>query len=165
MMCRHYNKPQGCSYGEKCQFAHGTNELRTVESSVPQAMPQIQKKPQQKMQNNLMNYKIAKCKNWEKDGTCKYGENCTFAHGDSEIREKQQNILQMQPNMMMYPPFMMDPMMGQMQQMMGIPGMQVDPMQFNPMMMQPMQMMPQDMQNLQGKIPNINNEGSQANQN
>ena len=35
-----------------------------------------------KMQNSMLNFKIVKCKNWEKDGTCKYGVHCTFAHGD-----------------------------------------------------------------------------------
>jgi hypothetical protein len=38
--------------------------------------------------NNIKNYKIAKCKNWEQDKTCRYGNKCTFAHGDEEIRHK-----------------------------------------------------------------------------
>jgi len=52
-------------------------------------------------QNNMMNYKIVKCKNFEKDGTCKYGENCTFAHGNNEIRSKSDNIAQMNNPIMM----------------------------------------------------------------
>lgn len=27
-MCKHYNTQKGCSYGEKCQFAHGDSDLR-----------------------------------------------------------------------------------------------------------------------------------------
>ena len=41
----------------------------------------------------LENYKIVKCKFWEKDHTCKYGSLCTFAHGDEELRTKSDNIL------------------------------------------------------------------------
>ena len=52
-------------------------------------------------QNNMMNYKIVKCKNFEKDGTCKYGENCTFAHGNNEIRSKSDKIAQMNNRIMM----------------------------------------------------------------
>ena len=47
-----------------------------------------------KSQNSLLNYKIVKCKNWEKDKTCKYGIHCTFAHGDEEIRQKTDNLYQ-----------------------------------------------------------------------
>ena len=135
-MCRHYNKPQGCSYGEKCQFAHGANELRTLDGSIQN----VNKPPKTKNKlPNPLNYKIVKCKNWEKDGTCKYGENCTFAHGDSELREKQANANQFQPNMVMYAPFMVDPMgMMQMQQM----GMPMGQMGLSPMMMQPMAFQP-----------------------
>lgn len=36
MMCKHYKSDQGCQYGEKCQFAHGQEELR-----MSQGMPVI----------------------------------------------------------------------------------------------------------------------------
>ena len=68
--------------------------------------------PMQAMNNkqkNGLNYKIVKCKNWEKDKSCKYGAHCTFAHGDEEIRNKTDNLIQIQP--MMIQPFMMNPMM------------------------------------------------------
>jgi hypothetical protein len=83
-----------------------------------------------KTQNSLINYKIAKCKNWEKDKTCKYGAKCTFAHGDAELRTKPENISNMsQPFSFM--PFVIDqngmPLMVQ-------PGMGFD---FNQMPMMP----------------------------
>ena len=56
-----------------------------------------------KIQNSIINYKIVKCKNWEKDGTCKYGVHCTFAHGDNDLRNKAENIYQMNNPMMMIP--------------------------------------------------------------
>ena len=61
-------------------------------------------------QKNNLNYKIVKCKNWEKDKTCKYGAHCTFAHGDTELRNKAYNLYQMGPanRGMMIPTFMMD---------------------------------------------------------
>ena len=88
-------------------------------------------------QKNALNYKIVKCKNWEKDGTCKYGVHCTFAHGDAEIRNKNDNLYQMQPQMgMMLQPFMFDMnammKMGQMNQLQGMDMAQIG---FNPMMM------------------------------
>ena len=84
-----------------------------------------------KMQNSLLNYKIVKCKNWEKDGTCKYGVHCTFAHGDKDLRNKGENLYSMNNPMMMIPmmydmnamPIMMTPPPGmdinQMQQLMA----------------------------------------------
>ena len=88
-----------------------------------------------KSQNSLLNYKIVKCKNWEKDKTCKYGAHCTFAHGDEELRNKADNLYQFNPSFpVMYPMMMpgagMD--MTQMQQIMAN----------NPMMMMGMNMSP-----------------------
>jgi len=28
MLCKHFETNKGCSFGEKCQFAHGATELR-----------------------------------------------------------------------------------------------------------------------------------------
>ena len=104
MMCKHYNTPQGCSYGDKCQFAHGPQELRVFNGPMTQD-PTME---MTKSQKSMINYKIVKCKNWEKDGTCKYGHHCTFAHGDNDLRDKNANLFQMQPNMMMMYPLMMN---------------------------------------------------------
>ena len=56
-------------------------------------------KQSNKSQNSLLNYKIVKCKNWEKDKTCKYGTHCTFAHGDEELRNKTDNLYQFNPSL------------------------------------------------------------------
>lgn len=62
------------------------------------------------------------------DGTCRYGTLCTFAHGDTEVRSKNENILRVQQQMF---PFMdMNPMMTPM-------NMPYPPM-MNPFMMPPM---------------------------
>ena len=63
-----------------------------------------------------------KCKNFEKDGTCKYGSHCTFAHGDADLRSKADNYTQIAPNMnMMNPNFMYDYSMMQQMGAMGLP--------------------------------------------
>ena len=85
-------------------------------------------------QKDALNYKIVKCKNWEKDKTCKYGAHCTFAHGDTELRNKSDNLMQMQSNMgmgLMFPPMMMDmnAMMQMNPQMQGMPIIPIDPSQ------------------------------------
>jgi hypothetical protein len=59
---------------------------------------------QMKKPLNPQNYKIVKCKNFE-SGSCKYGDNCTFAHGDEEVRSKTENSFNnpnFQPNMGSY---------------------------------------------------------------
>ena len=30
ILCKHYDTPKGCAYNEKCQFAHGAQELRSM---------------------------------------------------------------------------------------------------------------------------------------
>ena len=84
-----------------------------------------------KAQNNMMNYKIVKCKNWDKDGTCKYGVHCTFAHGDKELRNKTQNLYSMSN------PMMMMPMMNDMYMPIMIPQPGMDMNQMQPMMAPP----------------------------
>ena len=33
------------------------------------------------------NVKTQLCRFWQKDGKCKYGKNCSYAHGDFELRK------------------------------------------------------------------------------
>ena len=54
MMCKNYNTEQGCQYGDKCQFAHGPEDLRG-----PGQMGMGDQN-----QKNPLNYKIVKCKNF-----------------------------------------------------------------------------------------------------
>jgi hypothetical protein len=117
-LCKKYLESQSCPYGNKCQFAHGEQELRSMN-----AQPQNMMYMRMGSKNNILNYKIVKCKNWEKDKTCKYGSHCTYAHGDEEIRNKADNLYQMNP--IAYPSFMMPMIPGpnmdvnQMQQLMA----------------------------------------------
>ena len=38
------------------------------------------------------NYKTVLCENWKKNGTCRYGKNCQFAHGPDDLLFRQNNI-------------------------------------------------------------------------
>ena len=142
-LCKKYLQAQSCPYGDKCQFAHGEQELRTFNGHSQNMMYALGMNT--KNQNNMLNYKIVKCKNWEKDKSCKYGAHCTFAHGDEEIRNKADNLYQMQP--MMFQPFMMNPMMTMTQ----FPGMDMSQMGMAPMMMNPMMNIPNNIPQQENK--------------
>ena len=117
MMCKHYNTTQGCSYGDKCQFAHGPQELRLLNNqSNINSINNINSEGK-KSKINPINIKTVKCKNWEKNGTCKYGNYCTFAHGENDLKKKEDNLFQMQMNMssMYFNPMLMDINLMQMQ--------------------------------------------------
>ena len=42
------------------------------------------------------NYKTVKCKLYDKDQFCKFGQNCRFAHGDLELRSPHDPLAQSQ---------------------------------------------------------------------
>ena len=60
-LCKNYTEKGCCPYGQKCQFAHGTHELR-VNMHI----------------NN--SYKTKVCNAFFKKGTCQYGYRCNFVH-------------------------------------------------------------------------------------
>ena len=88
-LCKNYESPIGCSYKDKCQFAHGIEELRAA-SLANFGNPLEQLSSMNKMPN-ISNYKTIQCKNYQKEGVCKYGNVCTFAHGEVDTRSKNQN--------------------------------------------------------------------------
>lgn len=66
-MCRPFQEYGFCRYGDKCQFAHGTHELRPL--------PRHPK------------YKTEYCKTFYSEGYCPYGARCHFIHGKAEARQ------------------------------------------------------------------------------
>ena len=94
MLCKHFSSSKGCSFGTECQFAHGTKDLRNPTGNSMMFMNQnpLMTPPAIKKGPNAQNYKIVKCKYFEKEGMCRYGSLCTFAHGDAELRKKSDNI-------------------------------------------------------------------------
>ena len=60
-LCRKFTEQGHCSYGRKCKFAHGRQELR---------------------QNNATNcrYKTKECYTYCEEAFCKFGLRCNFVH-------------------------------------------------------------------------------------
>ncbi|CCE61234.1 hypothetical protein TPHA_0A01510 [Tetrapisispora phaffii CBS 4417] len=61
-LCETFTTKGFCKYGNKCQFAHGLNEL--------------------KLKQKTNNFRTKPCINWAKLGYCPYGKRCCFKHGD-----------------------------------------------------------------------------------
>jgi hypothetical protein len=75
---------------EKCYFAHGEGELRKSHfkkenSGYDPNFRQPQNVPQQNNSKPYSNHKTVKCIFFER-GLCKNGPNCSYAHGDTELR-------------------------------------------------------------------------------
>lgn len=65
-LCRPYEENGFCKYGDKCQFAHGGAELRTL--------------------NRHPKYKTELCRTFHTIGICPYGPRCHFIHNAEESR-------------------------------------------------------------------------------
>jgi len=67
VMCDKYL--EGCPMGERCNHAHGYEEL---------AFYRMKQVP---------NYKRSLCKSWEETGSCQWDKTCMFAHGNQDLRK------------------------------------------------------------------------------
>lgn len=103
-MCRYYRRGH-CNKGENCDYAHGVDELKGrpprpeqyERPERPERRAREDGSPRQnrpprfrrgfKPQHQPPNYKTVICYNWEEDGKCPRGRNCSFAHGEEELRE------------------------------------------------------------------------------
>lgn len=65
-LCRPFQENSFCRYGDKCQFAHGLAELRSL-SRHPK-------------------YKTEPCRTYHSTGFCPYGSRCHFIHNPEEER-------------------------------------------------------------------------------
>jgi len=113
-MCKHFEQSGSCPLGAKCHFAHGEHELRKITDPLPQGNRNqgagehkaYQSFGQNPVPSSVSNYKTVKCKFFEK-GFCKYGEGCSFAHGEQDVRSQnspvpQEAINKLQMNNMNY---------------------------------------------------------------
>lgn len=66
-LCRPYEEFGVCKYGDKCQFAHGLSELRS-----------LARHPK---------YKTELCRTYHTVGFCPYGPRCHFVHNEEEARQ------------------------------------------------------------------------------
>lgn len=65
-LCRPFEENGTCKYGDKCQFAHGMQELRSL--------------------NRHPKYKTELCRTFHSSGYCPYGPRCHFIHNADERR-------------------------------------------------------------------------------
>lgn len=72
-LCRPFEEVGICKYGDKCQFAHGMNELRS-----------LARHPK---------YKTELCRTYHTVGFCPYGPRCHFVHNQDEVMQKSVGIL------------------------------------------------------------------------
>ncbi|KAI8478157.1 PREDICTED: mRNA decay activator protein ZFP36L2-like [Branchiostoma belcheri] len=70
-LCRPFEENGHCKYGDKCQFAHGVHELRT-----------LARHPK---------YKTELCRTFHTIGFCPYGPRCHFIHNPEERAQAQQS--------------------------------------------------------------------------
>ncbi|ESN96280.1 hypothetical protein HELRODRAFT_153596, partial [Helobdella robusta] len=63
-LCRSFQERGECKYGNKCQFAHGPDELKTLD-----------RHPR---------YKTELCRRFHSTGFCSYGTRCHFLHDRNE---------------------------------------------------------------------------------
>jgi tristetraprolin len=71
-LCRPFEESGACKYGDKCQFAHGYNELRN-----------LARHPK---------YKTEPCRTYHSSGFCPYGPRCHFIHNFEEARIHNQKV-------------------------------------------------------------------------
>ncbi|XP_022703571.1 mRNA decay activator protein ZFP36L2-like [Varroa jacobsoni] len=67
-LCRSFEESGVCKYGDKCQFAHGYQELRTL--------------------TRHPKYKTELCCTFHTKGLCPYGSRCHYIHNPDENRAK-----------------------------------------------------------------------------
>ncbi|XP_056394990.1 mRNA decay activator protein ZFP36L1-like [Hyla sarda] len=70
-LCRTFHESGSCKYGAKCQFAHGTGELRGL--------------------TRHPKYKTELCRTYHTVGFCPYGSRCHFIHNAEEQRFSNSN--------------------------------------------------------------------------
>jgi len=93
-LCEKFTSNGLCPYGEKCQFAHGEEELRPRLPLSATAAVNIEEEssrspspsPLQSARTDPSRYKTELCRSFNKTGYCRYGLKCQFAHGLQELR-------------------------------------------------------------------------------
>ena len=80
-LCHDFMTNGSCRFGDKCTFAHSKAEAATSSTLEPPA----QKKKRQKQPKTRGSLKHM-CHDFVKKGSCRYGDKCTFAHSQAELK-------------------------------------------------------------------------------
>lgn len=83
-LCRPYEENGTCKYGDKCQFAHGIGELRTL--------------------TRHPKYKTELCRTFHTTGFCPYGPRCHFIHNSEDSKKCLLTTLQSNGSVSTSPP-------------------------------------------------------------
>lgn len=73
-MCKNFQETGKCKYGWKCQYAHGSTEMKSKTST------------------GNRKYKTVLCQKFYTEGYCKYGARCTYRHDQREVKEVLENF-------------------------------------------------------------------------
>ena len=68
-------------------FEQSSEEEKTI-STLDSSSLSVKSKQTHGQGNSELKYKTEKCKYWEINKCCKYKDNCAFAHGNNEMRQK-----------------------------------------------------------------------------
>ena len=81
-LCKNFMEGGECSYGPKCNFAHGPMEIRSAGSQ-----PMMPAGPQGVTPGGMNPmFKTSMCHNMTNEGNCIRGMMCKFAHSTNELR-------------------------------------------------------------------------------
>mmetsp|Transcript_7979 Transcript_7979/g.18503 ORF Transcript_7979/g.18503 Transcript_7979/m.18503 type:complete len:439 (-) Transcript_7979:183-1499(-) len=92
-VCAYFQTTGACHFGERCNFAHGSEDLRTVAEPVSgrrssdvadSDTTSICSSVDLNALLGLPDFKTRMCRNFQTGG-CKYGDRCNFAHGPDEM--------------------------------------------------------------------------------
>ncbi|CAM6104690.1 unnamed protein product [Calypogeia fissa] len=97
VLCRNYGTSEGCTWGNKCHFAHSEEELRAGQQNLKTTGEksdgglgikgfQLGQLTGDAGDQGVKNFKTKLCMHHEKMGTCPHGGKCKFAHGEGELR-------------------------------------------------------------------------------
>jgi len=93
VMCKHFEDTGKCYLGNKCHFAHGSEEIRQMDDPLPLTQARPRRDPKilrpfggQQATSPVPNYKTVQCRFFQK-GHCKYESGCNYAHGDQDVRQ------------------------------------------------------------------------------
>eukprot|EP00798_Chlamydomonas_sp_ICE-L_P004354 gene4354-14474_t len=85
-LCQDFTQTGTCRYAEKCTFAHGQHEMREapdLRNGIPPSayVSAGQPIPKQALKKTKL------CNKFVEAGVCSYGDRCSFAHGQFELRQ------------------------------------------------------------------------------
>lgn len=102
-LCKYINEGAQCPFGEKCRFTHTPKKSACKKGkdctnrkcnffhplSEKRAKPERNAEPRRVQQEPSPNKskKIWFCKNLIRDGTCKFGNDCMYAHSNQEVKD------------------------------------------------------------------------------